>query len=369
VAKVVAIDVAEQLLWQKNQKGDVMTRDLKTRKWLITINNPQDKGFTHEYLREILGSFKSLEYWCMADEIGECETYHTHIYVAFSSAVRFSSMQRKFPKVHLDPCNGTSQQNRDYIFKEGKWEKDKKKETHLSDTREEYGQMPVERQGARNDLADLYDMIKDDMTDYEILEASPQYIFNIDKIERARQVVREKKFRSEFRDIKVTYIYGATKTGKTRSIMEGYGYENVHRITDYRNPWDSYRGQDVILMEEFRSGMKIGELLTYMDGYPVELPARYSNKVACFTKIYIVSNIELQHQYKNIQADEKETWLAFLRRIHLIKEYKQDGKITERDIIQEFWWDDYICGRLESKITYVEDNDYAGENKELQLEA
>jgi len=318
-----------------------MTKDFQSRKWLLTINNPKDKGFTHEYIREVLGSFKALVYWCMADEIGECGTYHTHVYVAFSSAVRFNSMQRKFPKIHLDLCNGTSQQNCDYVFKEGKWEKDKKKETHLSNTREEYGQMPVERQGARNDLADLYDMIKQDMTDYEILEECPHYIFNIDKIERARQVVREKKFRSEYRDIEVNYIYGTSGTGKTRSIMEGYGYENVYRVTDYKHPWDSYKGQNVILLEEFRSGIRIGEMLTYMEGYPVELPARYANKVACFTRVYIISNIKLEKQYMNIQKDERETWLAFLSRISKVFHYKDGGDIDEKTVDEEIYWETF----------------------------
>ena len=46
-------------------------------------------------------------------------------------------------------AHGTSQQNRDYICKEGKWSKDKKKETNLQETFEEDGEMPIERKGAR----------------------------------------------------------------------------------------------------------------------------------------------------------------------------------------------------------------------------
>ena len=57
-------------------------------------------------------------------------------------------------------------------------------------------------------------------------------------------------------------------------------------------------------------------MLNYLDGYPCELPCRYNNKLACFTKVYIITNIPFNQQYINIQAESKETWKAFCRRIH-----------------------------------------------------
>ena len=44
--------------------------DAQSRKWQITINNPTEKGLTHEALKTILAGMKSVIYWCMADEIG-----------------------------------------------------------------------------------------------------------------------------------------------------------------------------------------------------------------------------------------------------------------------------------------------------------
>ena len=124
----------------------------------------------------------------MCDEVGESETYHTHIYIAMNSATRFSTIKKHFEPAHIEMARGTSQQNRDYIRKEGKYSKDKKKETNLLNTFEEYGDIPIERQGVRNDLADLYDMIKQGLTDFEILEQNPNNILNLDKIERARKL-------------------------------------------------------------------------------------------------------------------------------------------------------------------------------------
>lgn len=295
-----------------------MAKDTRARKWQLTINNPIEKGYTHEVLKELLNNLPKIKYWCMSDEVGENGTYHTHIYFYLDEAIRFSTLQNRFNGAHFEMVKGTSQQNRDYVFKEGKWEKDKKKETNLSDTHEEFGDVPIERQGARNDLYDLYDMIKQGMTNYEILESEPAYMMNIDKIERARQIIKEEKYKNEFRMLNVNYIYGETGVGKTRGIMEMYGYANVFRVTDYQHPFDNYKGQETIIFEEFRSSLKIQDMLNYLDGYPLELPCRYSNKIACYINVYIITNIPLEKQFETVQKEYPETWQAFLRRIKRI---------------------------------------------------
>lgn len=289
-------------------------KDTRSRKWQITINNPKEKGYTHDKIKSILLNFKSLIYWCMSDEVGEKGTYHIHLFMFFNNVVRFSTIKNNFEGAHYEMAKGTCQQNRDYVFKEGKWENDKKKETNLFDTHEEHGIIPIERQGSRNDLADLYSMIKEGMTNYEILEENPNYIFNIEKIEGVRQMFREEKFKNTFRKLTVTYLYGNSGSGKTSSIMNKYGYSNVYRITDYSHPFDSYKGEDVIIFEEFRSSFKIQDMLNYLDGYPLMLPCRYNNKVACYTKVYVITNINFFQQYVSVQEEYEETFRAFTRR-------------------------------------------------------
>lgn len=308
-----------------------MTNDTQSRKWQLTINNPVDKGFSHDKIDNLLKEFKSLVYYCLSDEIGEQGTYHTHVYVAFSSAVRFSSLMKKFEGSHFEMARGTSEQNRDYVFKDGKWRNSEKGVTNLADTHIEYGVMPVERQGKRNDLDDLYDMIKSGMSNHDIVECNPSYMINLDKIDRCRQILVENEFKNKWRDLQVTYCYGDTGTGKTRSVMDSYGYNNVYRVTDYFHPFDSYDGEDVIVFEEFRSSLRLGDMLKYLDGYPLKLPSRYFNKVACYTKVFILSNISLDEQYEDIQRNEYRSWLAFLRRIHYVEEYT-DGYIRRMDI-------------------------------------
>lgn len=299
--------------------------DSQSRKWQITINNPLDKNYSHDTLKEILSKMKSVIYWCMADEIGENGTYHTHLYLQGRGGINFSTIKKRFDGGHFEMAKGTASQNRDYVLKQGKWEKDKKAETSVPDTFEEWGEMPVERQGSRNDLADVYSMIKDGLTNFEIIEQMPDVMFQLDKLEIVRQTIKDAQFSDIWRNLYVEYVYGKTGTGKTRTIMEKHGYKNVYRVTDYKHPFDGYMGQDVILFEEFRSSLQLGDMLKYLDGYPVVLPCRYANKQACFTQVYICTNIPLVKQYPEIQRENSEDFNAFLRRIHKVKKYTDTG--------------------------------------------
>ena len=305
--------------------------DKQGRKWQLTINNPQDKGLDHRTLRLILDDLRSLEYFCMADEIGlETQTFHTHIFIVTRSPVRFSRLKKLFSEAHIERARGTATENRDYVAKEGKWEADKKGETKIEGSFEEWGELPDEPgQGARTDIAQLYEMIADGMSNAEIMSQNPDLAIHISRMDKIRQDILEARYREEFRQLDVTYIFGPTGTGKTRGVMEKHGYSNVYRVTTYTYPFDRYSQEPVLLFDEFRSSLMVGDMLDYLDGYPLALPARYANRQACYTTVYLVSNIPPQDQYKNVQENEPATWKAFLRRIHHVIEYHRDKPPTD----------------------------------------
>ena len=290
---------------------------IQSRKWLITCNNPLDYGYSIDYCQAALSAaLKNIEYWCYSDEVGEQGTPHFHLFLYRKNPIKFETLKKRFEHAHFDVAKGTCSDNRDYVFKEGKWLVSKKSETNIRDSHFEYGELPVERQGARNDLADLYDLVIGGASDIDIINDNPNFILHLDKFDKVRQAYREKQYSSTFRQLEVTYIYGDPGTGKTRYVMDKYGYNNVYRVTDYVHPFDYYKGEDVILFDEFRSSIKVVDMLNYLDGYPLMLPCRYNNKVACYTKVYIISNIPLNKQYPKVQLEEKATYIAFLRRIN-----------------------------------------------------
>ena len=77
-------------------------KDSQSRKYQITINNPTDKGITHDSIKETLSTMKSVVYYCMADEVGlETQTPHTHVYIVGKVPLRFSTVQKKFSSGHI----------------------------------------------------------------------------------------------------------------------------------------------------------------------------------------------------------------------------------------------------------------------------
>ena len=158
-------------------------------------------------------------------------------------------------------------------------------------------------------------MVENGASNAEIMRECPSAMLHLPRIEQARQTFLEEKNRKDFRELEVVYIWGETGVGKTRSVMEKYGYENVFRVTNYDHPFDGYSGQDVMLFDEFRSSLPLSNMLCYLDGYPLMLPCRYANRVACYTKVYIISNIPLEKQYPNVQLEELASFEAFKRRL------------------------------------------------------
>ncbi|MCR5167873.1 MAG: replication protein [Oscillospiraceae bacterium] len=293
---------------------------------MLTFNNPADHGVTRENIKASLAMIPSLGYWCMCEETGgKSGTPHIHVFVYRYSPILFDRLKELFPSAHLDNCRGTCEQNRDYILKQGKHSDTDKSATSHPDTFEESGRCPGQQQGKRTDLETLVKLIQDGVSTIDIIKFNPNYARYFDKIERTRQLFIEDKYKNTFRQIVVEYWYGDTGTGKTRTVMEQYGYENVYRVTNYKNPFDRYKGQDVLLLDEFRSDLKIGELLEYLQGYPLSLPCRFHDRVACYTKVYIISNIALDEQYPNIQREQKKTWEAFLRRINTVRHFGKNG--------------------------------------------
>lgn len=96
-----------------------MGKDTRHRKYQLTINNPGET-WTHEKIKTALKTL-NLKYYCMADETGQQEqTLHTHIYLVTNvSAIRFSTVKSLFPTAHIEPAQGTSEENRAYIQKSG----------------------------------------------------------------------------------------------------------------------------------------------------------------------------------------------------------------------------------------------------------
>lgn len=320
--------------------NEAMVKDTQARKYQITINNPSaaEPPFTHERIKTEVSKLTSVIYWCMCDEIGAEEgTPHSHVFLLCSSPVRFSTVQRRFssgeprkPYAHIESAYGSAFTNRQYLLKEGKW-KQTKGDTSVEGTFEEFGEIPHnDRMSLRGEMQFIFDMVECGFSTVEILRMHPEVLPYVERIDRARQLLLEEQYKDTFRHLEVVYVYGKTGLNKTRDIMEAEGYSNTYRITDYSHrSWDRYRNQNTVCFEEFHSSFPIQNMLTILDGYPLDLPARYNQKTACYTKVYFTSNLPLEEQYTAVQREAPDVWDAFLRRIHKIRHYVGKGEVRE----------------------------------------
>ncbi len=61
----------------------------QSRRYLITINNPVEKGLSHDNIMARLNQITGSKYVCMADETG---TYHTHVFVIYQNPKKWKTM-------------------------------------------------------------------------------------------------------------------------------------------------------------------------------------------------------------------------------------------------------------------------------------
>ena len=311
-----------------------MENNPQSRSYQLTINNPDEKGYDDDKINKIIAKSK-VRFACYAREIGEQGTPHIHIYIVFPSARRFSTMLKLFPGAHVEITYGSVQDNIDYVKKEGKFKDTNKAETSVKGTYREIGTAPTSESLNFSDMEEVVKLLDEGYSVVEIIKMFPKYAFKVNAIEAVRQALLSKKYREIMRPVEVTYKFGVTGTGKTRSIYKDYAPDEVCRITSYNKngtKFDSYKSENVLVFEEYASQIPIEDFLVYLDIYPLMLPARYADKTACYTKVIITSNLPLGMQYITEQQCKPETYAAFLRRIHYVEEYRADGSVIRTKI-------------------------------------
>lgn len=267
-----------------------------------------------EELSEYIKNLEHFKYAIFQREVGEQKgTPHIQAFIIFSVGKRFSTMKNYFPEAHIEEAKGTNVQARDYCSK---------KETRVEGP-VEIGAFAEER--ARTDISNFMELVKLNTSNEELEKLYPKlYLNNINKIESIKERARYDEFRVKLRDINVTYIYGKPGIGKTSYIISKHPLGTYYDVPFYGNGnFDNYNGEDIIVFDEFTGKIDITLMNKLLDRYPMQLPSRYSNKIACYTKVYIVSNLPISELYKNDR--ENGLFYAFLRRIHTIIRIDEKG--------------------------------------------
>lgn len=300
--------------------------DKQQKAFFMTLNNPTHYGYDHDSIIDIVhAKFKNRIYWCMCDEQGS--TYHTHVYILLSKKKRWSSVQNAFKHAHIEESvNGSPQQCRNYIRKEGKFSAEKK-ETNFPDTFYEEGEIPDFFISADKTemLQQIEEMLDSGMRPSEILEKS--LVFR-----QYESLIRKHYFAKRFtetpplRDITVIWHLGASGSGKTFSyvkLCEEHGADAVYYASDFSNGCssllDTYEAEPYLYIDEVKpDSFKYGYLLQLLQGYRTPIHARYSNVYSLWKQIDISSIFSPEAIYENmpdIRDRTKDSLYQLTRRI------------------------------------------------------
>lgn len=280
----------------------------RSRGWVFTGWTEKDEEMVSK-LHKALSNDSKCKYAVFGHEVGEGGRPHLQGYIYFENAITGLGLHRRLGLQHghywADQQRGTHAQASDYA----------KKDDMIA---LQIGEIPDPEDRPESAWDYILLMIENGASDLEIMRKYPAHFARCRSgIHAIRTELAFEKVNT-FREVKVTYLWGGTGTGKTRGVLEGVTAHpsEVYRVTDYKHPFDNYRGQRIILFEEFRSSLKCEQMLNYLDGYYCELPCRYANKVAQWEEVFICTNIPLNEQYVNVQNNQPETWNALKRRIH-----------------------------------------------------
>jgi len=221
---------------------------------------------------------------------------HWQLVVIFNSKIRRRGVLDVFGAVHAEPTR--SEAAEEYVWKD---------DTAVAGTRFELGKRPFKRNNA---------------VDWETVRGSARmgrlddlpanvYVQHYGNLRRIVQdnlqplaIVRE-----------VVVYWGATGVGKSRRAWNEASLEAYPK--DPRSKfWDGYRGQQHVVIDEFRGDIDIGHILRWFDRYPVIVEIKGSSVVLAATKIWITSNLNPMFWYPQLDELTRE---ALLRRLTIFE--------------------------------------------------
>ena len=298
-------------------------RDRQSRDWMLTVpaeDHTQDEVRT---LFEKIGTGAVFQH-----ETGATTGYeHFQCFLQMKSPMRFSTLKNHltdagFGDAHIEPRHGSVEDCVAYCTK--------------PDTRADdpvyVGEIDMkDRQGRRSDLIAFREQILDGVPVQQVLldDTEAKAAHCTKWLNAFSEACARQEYGNKLRDVSVHYLYGAPGVGKTRYVYDRYPFEDVYRVTDYAHPFDEYDRHRVLVLDDYDSQLPWEQLLSYLDRYPVTLPARYHNHQACFDTVWIISNLPLTAQYPDITGARR---LALLRRITDCTHMLADGTLVKEPL-------------------------------------
>lgn len=229
-------------------------------------------------------------------EEGEGGFLHWQIVVAFAKKVRPTTVRTAFGDFHHELTRSDAAE--EYVWKE---------ETRVDGTQFELGAKAMKR----NSEADWDKVWEDAKTGDLMAIPADVRIRTYHTLKRIRKDFDVAPFRP---GVVVNVFWGATGSGKShRMFEEAY----ADGITPYVKSsttkwWDGYRGEERVIVDEFRGQISIEHLLKWFDQYPCFVEEKGGQLALKAKTMWICSNLPPEQWYP---AMDPETFAALRRRL------------------------------------------------------
>lgn len=259
----------------------------QARYWLLTIPHQSFTPFLHA---DRVGYIKG-----QLERGTEGGYLHWQLLVVFKRAVRLAAVKSIYGVgIHAEPSRSAAAS--DYVWKE---------DTRVAGTQFELGKVPFKR----NDPKDWESIWED--AKHGRLESIPGDV-RIRCYNQLRRIATD-NLQAVGLERQVVCYWGRTGTGKSRRAWDEAGLLAYPK--DPRTKfWDGYRGQEHVVVDEFRGGIDISHLLRWCDRYPVLVEVKGSSVALSCRKIWITSNLHPRDWYPDL---DEETKAALLRRLEI----------------------------------------------------
>jgi len=237
------------------------------------------------------------------EEAPETGTKHLQIYCEYKNGKTFKAVRKDFKDTcHVEYAKGTGEQNRDYCSKEGNFY--------------ELGQ--VEKQGARNDLANIRDDIRDGGGGIRGMVQDGK----ITSYQSLRMAEGLMKYCEPTREVKPNIIWrwGEPGSGKTRWVYDNY--EDIFTPVSFKW-WEGYDGHKTVLIDDIRGSWCLwNEFLKLTDRYAFRVECKGGSRQLLAENIIITAPFPPCDIWRTIE--NKRQLYRRITEIH--KCYEEDGE-------------------------------------------
>jgi len=269
-----------------------------------------------------------VNYWVSGKEI--CPTtgrVHWQFFAQFNNSITFDTIKKWNNELKILKCINDKQSQ--LYCKKGAQSHAEWKEFGTGGPNygvdaeiQEWGEYVMKKPGQRTDLLELRDLMEHDKwTPERIKWEMPEKYHQYGRtLEGLYDIILEGQYRTW--ETTCTWYHGSTGVGKSHTAFTGYKpYETfkVHNADAAKGFWCGYKGQPLVIINEFRGEIKFGELCELIDKWPATV-GRKGRAARPFLArhVIITAPVPPQDTYHNINRMLDGRMEQLLRRIVVV---------------------------------------------------